>query len=169
MFMRQYTETEKIFRLNEYISHLTELESPDLVIMGICGGVMPINEAIHNNFGILAHEVCASLKPDAVIVSTLFEDYPLEYFTELSNLFKYRFSLEPDCINLSNTMLDWGYLNELKRTKYLIKNQEAITKQLEKYKEMQTPVYNILDSRDSLRIGKFLEDKLISYSEVINA
>lgn len=96
IFSSKYTETEKVLKLNAFIKEIEERENPDVIIMGIPDGIMPLTQKHHFNFGIPAYEMCCAVNPDFSILSLFDGMYNDEFFEEMTKLCKYRLNIDLD-------------------------------------------------------------------------
>lgn len=160
------TETQKIVLFNQYVKAIEISENPDVIIIGIPGGVMPFNNEFTNRFGILAYEVSQAIMPDFAIFSTLFEDYSPDYFASLSTSLKFKLGFEVDCFNLSTTKFDWDNSKLQKEMLYITLDSEFINQKLQSYKFLNTPVFNLFDSQDRESMMNFIPEKLGCYGEI---
>lgn len=108
MFENKLSETEKIKNFNRFIKYVETVHRPDIIILGIPGGVLPYNKIINNNFGITAFECMQAITSDFCILSLYSNIYTEEYFTNLQNLFKYRYGSRVDAFNITNKKIDSG-------------------------------------------------------------
>ena len=108
LFSQEISFPKKVFAFNRWIFERVKKLEPDIIILGIPGGIMPINNKICNYFGELALIISKALKIDVNILSLYFnkninhellksyQDYcqfalnfPTNYFNISSNYFKY--------------------------------------------------------------------------------
>ena len=95
----------KILFLNEYIKHYIHEEKPDIVVVGIPGGLMPLNTLIHQRFGEDAIAICEAVKPDISIVS-YYENLAINEVIEMTSDFALkRLGITIDYVHISNTRL----------------------------------------------------------------
>ncbi|WP_027628633.1 TIGR04066 family peptide maturation system protein [Ruminiclostridium cellobioparum] len=165
MFDKSISEAEKIISFNRFIKEIEIEESPDLIIIGIPGGTMKLNNEYTHNFGIIAYEVSQALTPDFVLVSSFYENYKPEYFKKISTALKYKFGYEIDCFNLSNVQCHWPNAGEFTELEYLTIDPSFIDKKLKNYKDLKIPLFNIFNSNDSKEIATSIIDKLSYYGE----
>lgn len=82
---------KNVVSLNHYIHQIEQDEKPDIIIIGAPGSIMPMNNFILNDFGILAYQISYAAPPDICIVGTNFSLYMTdEYFDELEKFCQYR-------------------------------------------------------------------------------
>ena len=59
---RNISEREKILAFQGYIRNIEKDEEPDIIIIGVPGGMMPFNEKFPGNFGITLYEVMLAVQ-----------------------------------------------------------------------------------------------------------
>ncbi len=153
-------EYEKILLFNNYIKDIEDKEKPDIIIIGVPGGIMRFNNKFTNRFGILAYEVAQAIRPDVTILNVLYEDYYPDFFVSLSNSIKYKLGFEVDCFTLANIKFDWEKSKESEHIVYSTFDSKFIDRKISKYSELSTPVFNTLDFQDSCKMVDYLVNKL---------
>jgi len=106
MHSKEFSETEKILKFNGYLKILEKNENPDLIIVSVPGGMVPITEDVHNNFGILLLEVATAIQPDFVINTLYNFKYINEFYPQKARYNQGKLNAELCCFVLSNTWLD---------------------------------------------------------------
>jgi peptide maturation system protein (TIGR04066 family) len=143
MFSKEFDETEKILAFNRFANQLEKEEEPDLIIVGIPGGTMPVAEKVHNNYGIVHVELASALEPDNVIYNLYSNKYNLPFFEDSIDFIYHRFNhAETCCFVVSNTWLDYGGIKErdtLKATTFRKMYDEI------KEKPKDVPVISIIE------------------------
>lgn len=161
IFSSKINEAMKILMFNRYIKTIELNEKPDVIIIGIPGGILPINKKFTEDFGIYAYLVSQAIKPDAAVLSLLYEDYLPEYFKEMDNLCKYRFGYKIDCFNLSNIKFDYQLSDESGKKCYSVIDADFIDEKTKKYNNVQEkPVFNTLNSIDMNKLSNYIIDLL---------
>lgn len=163
---KDINESKKVVMFNHYIKSIEMSERPDVIIIGIPGGIMPFNNQFTNRFGILPYTVSQAVTPDATIFSALYNDYKEEYFTVLRKSVKYKLGFDLSCFNLANLQLDLNTSKEQNRITYTNLDFGFINKRKMKYEALVTPVYNVLDRKDSVIMADYIIEKLVGYAEV---
>lgn len=167
MFNNQVRENEKILMFNKLVKDIEKNENPDVIIVGVPEGIMPIGKVLTNNFGIIPYLVCNAVKPDATILSLLYtNNYDKEYFEEVDRLLKYKFNCNIDCCNLSNTFYDYQESEDNHRPIYTIIDSDFINFKKDKYKSSK-PIFNILNIEDGKNMSKYIINILSSGEQVI--
>lgn len=161
-------DAQKVLYLNQYIKHLESVEKPDLIIIGIPGGTMPICDDIYNNFGIWCYLISQAIKPDYAILSSYLEKYNEKYFDIMNNAIEAKFGYSVDCFNISNNRIDWAMTNALKEVSMVTANTGFVTSLIEKYGCTKYPVLNIQSIRAGTFIANDIIEKLSSYSKTVS-
>ena len=166
MYSSSVGEEKKIFQFNNYIKSIETNENPDVIIIGIPGGVMRLNDTFTSRFGILAYEVSQAVTPDAAILSTLYEDFNPEYFQKLTTSIKYKLGIDISCYNLSNLQFDWSESKDNNKEYYLSLESSFIDQKKVNYDKLETPIFNILNKEDKSKIANYLIDILSYFGEI---
>ncbi len=167
MYSEGITETKKIKLFNNFIKQIETEEHPDVIIIGIPGGLMPFNKHFSNNFGIFAYEVSQAVFPDVAIFSTLYENYTPEYFEKILLSVRYRLGYDVDIFNLSNNKFDWKKSTFLKNMEYITINSGFIDEKKQNLSTVGKPVYNILNNTDAVQLANKVVNILSSNCNVI--
>lgn len=100
------SETEKIIRFNQCLKQWETREKPELIIIGVPQGIVPITEELHNDYGMTLLEVAAASEPD-LLVNTLYHLDYLPEFYEYKEMYSFgKLGCETSCFVLSRTWLD---------------------------------------------------------------
>jgi len=93
---------KKIIMLNKHFAQLIEETKPDVMILGVPGGMMPVNAIHHNLFGEIAIAVCEAASPDIAIVS-FYENLVTDGMIEMSTKYaEGRLGSSIDYVHVSN-------------------------------------------------------------------
>lgn len=149
--------TMRILKWNQYLFDICNTEKPDLIVIGMPGGIMPLNNKILNDFGEIPFILSNGIRMDVgILCSFFYEKVDKKYFNKYENYCKYKLNCEVGFINMSNTSCRFNLDSQESTLEYLhyeneIPNKTVITGTGEKVQR----VYNILDdnSRDELLSG----------------
>ena len=97
---------EKPLLFNKYVKNIEKKEKPDVIIIGVPGGIMPINKKNNNKFGMLAYQISCALPADVTVLCNHFNYFDDNYFNYVHPLMKYRFGKEIDCMYVNNSVID---------------------------------------------------------------
>ena len=158
------SELSKIILLNHFVKKIELTEKPDVIIIGVPGGLFPLDSEFHNKFGITAFEMSQAVCPDAVVLSTLYEDFTREYFEEINLTMKYRFGYEADCFNISDLKFDWAEAQVSHKPCYMTIDPVLVSKKKTECSIPGKPVFHILDDADAEQMTEYVIDKLSEYA-----
>lgn len=166
MFSSELNEERKIYAFNNYLKEIEIEENPDVIIIGIPGGIMRLNDSFTGRFGIIAYEVSQAVTPDVSVFSTLYEDFSPEYFEKIGMSVKYKLGFDVSCYNLSNVKFDWDAAKDSEKESYLLLDCGFIQKRKAKFNMLKTPVFNILNDNDRGNMASYLIDTLSYFGDV---
>jgi peptide maturation system protein (TIGR04066 family) len=166
MYSPSKTEDKKILTFNHFLKDMENMEKPDVIIVGIPGDIMRLNDNFTGRFGTMAYEVAQAVTPDAAIVSTLYENFEPEYFERIATSIKYKLGFDISCFNLSNIKFDWAVAEYTFKESYLLLDSSFVDKKKIKFDMLKTPVFNILNDEDRANMANHLIDILSYYGEV---
>ncbi|QNU67323.1 TIGR04066 family peptide maturation system protein [Ruminiclostridium herbifermentans] len=169
MYSTCLSETKKIILFNNYIKKIELDEQPDIIVIGIPGGLMPFNKEFNNNFGIFAYEISQAILPDIAIFSTLYGDYLPVYFEKISLSIRYKLGFETDFFNLSNNIFDFNGSKMLKSMQYLTVESELVDLKKQNFKNNNIPVTNILNREDAKTLSANVIRKLTGNADIVPA
>lgn len=95
---------ERIVKLNAYVRYIERREAPQVIIVGIPGGLFPITEKLHQDYGRIAYEVGYALQSDLCICLM-----PPQSNFDMPAIFdriNFLLGIEPCCIGISNLRLN---------------------------------------------------------------
>ena len=165
MYSSSISESNKVVLFNLFVKEMEVREKPDVIVIGIPGGLMPFNHQFTNRFGILAYEICQAVSSDAAIISVLYENVDAGFFDMISTSMKYKLGFQPDCFNVANVQLDWAGSKESDYLKYIHLNSEFVDEKKKKFQTASISVFNVLNTADADGMTEFLLDKLSPYGD----
>lgn len=160
---KHITEAEKIVSFNRMVKKIESLEKPDVIIVGIPGGLMPFSRRFTNGFGITAYEVSQAVRPDFSVVSVLYDAFSMEFFNGLNMSFRYKFGFAADCLNMGNFGFDPVFSKETGKMHYRLFDSERVDVQIVEYREPEMPVFNVLNKNDASKMVEFMIETLADY------
>jgi peptide maturation system protein (TIGR04066 family) len=168
LFSRACLDHEKVYMFNRFIKEIEIKEKPDLILLGLPGGVLKSNEILTNRFGLLAYEACSAVRPDLMVACIHYRDFMPEYFVELNAFCKYHLGAEVDAFHIAGKSVDWQTTREFGFMKLISHESAMIDDKIGEGGQGTIPLFNVLNS-DSMLCFEALEKKLISYRDVVNA
>ena len=166
MYDSNISEVNKVLMFNRFIRKIEKVEAPDIIIIGIPGGIMPYNRQFTNKFGMFAYEISQAVIPDFVIFSLLYEDYKVDAFEIFSNSLKYKLGFYVDVFNIANTQFDWTRAFEEQISSHISIDSKSISEKNKTYSQCKNTVLNILNEDDAEKMANIAIEKLNEYSNV---
>ncbi len=157
----EYTEREKIVGFNKYIKMLYMQERPDVIIIGVPGGVFAFDEYFNNNFGITNFYVSNSIAPDYVIFNSLYVDALPEYLETMKKRLNDRYGYETDQVFIGNYALNYAVSKSDHVLTYLTCKTSSL---LERTNGLD--IYNIYDCSSKKNSVQKLIDTLQEYANI---
>lgn len=97
----EFSSVEKIKNFNKFIKNVEKMEKPDIIILGIPGGIMPFDKKHNFSFGIWAYEILSAVNPDVCLLSLFSGNYNDEFYKTMEELCRYRFNVDLDGFYIS--------------------------------------------------------------------
>lgn len=129
--------TEKVILINHYISLITNLCDPDVVVLGIPEGVAPFECGENNHYAEYAHIIHSAVNVDMTVLCTYYVDKntSADAISKMSKIVGQRFNTVIDAIVISKTLLEVPesdneiIVYERLKESYLEKNYPVIQEQ----------------------------------------
>ena len=102
MFSHHYSEIEKMNLFSNFVKNIIYHQRPDVIIIGIPGGIIPFNKQHNMHYGITAYEVLSIIKPDYTIVNVWADYVQAAILDDLVNICRYRYGIKINAIGVSN-------------------------------------------------------------------
>ncbi|RCX12216.1 peptide maturation system protein (TIGR04066 family) [Anaerobacterium chartisolvens] len=116
----------KIVLFNHFIKEIEQLKEPEVIIVGIPEGIMPMSKLQVGYFGIHAFEIFNAITPDFLALCLYGNDISDLYLSEMKKIIQYRFQTNVDSFYLSNTMQDVFTVNRAMPIEYFARETENI-------------------------------------------
>jgi len=166
MYNNNFSEVHKILMFNRFIKMIEKVEEPDVIIIGIPGGIMPYNRQFTNNFGIFAYEVSQAVIPDFVIYSLLYEDYKVDAFEVLNNSLRFKLGFNADLFNIANSQFDWTQAYEEHIFSHISIDSQAVSEKIMTHYQSRETVLNVLNDGDADMMANYAIEKLCEYGNI---
>lgn len=162
-FMKEnfLSETEKIVSYNNYMKELERQENPDVFILGIPGGMLPLSKKKFGDFGVRAYEIFQAVSPDYVVLSLHMGEYNRKYMEELQKLFYYRFNSAIDCFYFSSYGIDSFSFHQNGVLKYLVFPDENVREAIDRI----DGIPNIYCRQNAGLVAEHAEKTLRAYAQ----
>ncbi|MDC7290403.1 TIGR04066 family peptide maturation system protein [Blautia schinkii] len=133
MFDGNLRESDKVIQYNHYVKLIESIEKPDLIIIGIPGGILPYDGIYHNDFGILAYEISMAIPCDAAIMCFPYNQYFSGDYSDIIHDVDIRFGFNILGCHIAAVVPDTQDIYEnLKRNLITIEKQ-IVRKKIESY------------------------------------
>lgn len=129
----------KIYGINRIIYADAKEEKPELVIIGIPGGIIPGNPFRFGDFGESAYVIANAFTPDLSILSTYAQPYSEDFYSHLVSVCKYKYNSMVSYINISN--IDYFVSFEYKTNEYIQVPTEKLGEVFGNFSELSTGVH----------------------------
>lgn len=156
----------KITMFNHFLKSIELCEKPDIIVIGIPGGIMPISKKFTCKYGISAFEISQAVRPDYVILSTLYDDFKDSYFEKFCGTVEKKFGYGVDLFNISGKKIEWTDSDEEEELTYLTLDTGFVDKKLSSLHGYHKNLFNILDRNASKEICDKMISKLSEYAYV---
>lgn len=111
MYEKKYGDTEKIIFFNRYIRKIEIQEKPDVIVIGIPGEIMPLNEIHNGNFGIMPFLIGNAVRCDCAVLNIFSNFCSKEFAQQLMEVCKNKYLIEVNSVVISKMVLDITSLN----------------------------------------------------------
>lgn len=159
VYKNDTTITNKILNFNRFINYISLDEKPDVIIIGVPGGIYPYDDVFHNDFGIINYIVSNAISSDFTVLTALNVDNKNEFADSMITSLKYKFNYDLDCFFLSNTTINWIETKSTKNLTYMILPLEKV-----KQSTLDFDYYNIFDINDREQFKDLVVETLQGYS-----
>lgn len=152
---------KKVYLYNKLFWGKCESEKPDVIVIGVPGGVMPISSVFHEMFGETALSLAFAARPDISLLSYYFTLPTQKYFDLHKKFMRFRFCAGNLFFHASNTnhILD----NDMGRQSYLTLKSEAVLEKLSQHdKSLSSQLFNSLIQQSSVEAYRNVVQKLQS-------
>lgn len=126
LFEGAISDLSQIYRFNHMVYEICKVHQPDLLLIEIPKGILPISEEVNNEFGILPFKVASAVCIDLGILCMYADNCVVDIIAKIKNVFIYRFSIDEVYFGVCDKMLDWTAIRAEKRLKVMNSNHEEI-------------------------------------------
>lgn len=148
---------QKIVSFKKYVKYIEVKEHSDIIVVGIPGGIMPVNKRHHFDFGVTAYMISQAISADYVIMNMLYgKSYTREQLEEIRQVCRYRNNFEIDSFHLSNTLLD--------PTSLVYDQLKFIKLGKREYEQKIDGLYDLMNPADMDKMYEDMITKLSSYN-----
>ena len=157
LFSQADTTRDRIILLNRYFHKIYALERPEVMIIGLPGGIMPINPIRFDELGERAYLISQAVTPDAAVLCTYALEFNQDYAKEMQAICQYRLGAMVKHMVVSGTGMEIS--SDTRQTEYSMIPGALI-------REKCSPelhgmgCYYALDPKDIERLGKSVLQEL---------
>lgn len=156
-----YSFEIKIKYLNAWFRNLEEAEAPDVILLGIPGGTMPIDEYNLNSCGYFAYLTGCAVTVDFTVLTIPCTEYQLEYLEQCQREISCRYHLPVDCMCLSNIQITPPVLEEAKTiVEKDVFSAKRVGRMMDLYREKDVEILEAENAKTYRDIVKRLYAKL---------
>ena len=101
------TFSQQVNSINSFVKEVELTEKPDVIIMGIPGGIVKYSGKIPNGYGYLPYLISNALTPDITILSLYCGEYEQKHTEDLKSIFQYRFGVNLGYYHMSNKTVNY--------------------------------------------------------------
>lgn len=142
MFEQKMSFKEKVILFNTLAYEINQSIVPDLIIVGIPGGIMPIDKHQFNYFAEMASIISYAIAVDIGILNLYFDQYIDDgYLEALQECCKYKYNIPIQTFCVARQKQDYD-IERLKQNYYFLSNS-FIDKYLPDYQGLKYPVINL--------------------------
>lgn len=140
---------QRIVAFNRYVYKKYTREKPDVMIIGIPGGIFPINSVMFEDMGEKAFLACQAVRPDSAVLCSYAHPFNSEYIGEIRQICKYRLNFNLRYFAVSATSI--SILPDTQKSEYTFYSPEAIEHEFLANKQYdQVELYNVFKPDDML-------------------
>lgn len=119
LFAEQFSYECKILMLNHYIRKMLKQNEYDLLILGVPGGILPINDRFPNHFAEIPKIIAEAAQLDINIISIYYQqDKNMDIMEYVSAVSKYVYKCDTNYFNISNVQLKYSIDEGMERVDY---------------------------------------------------
>lgn len=162
LFNQNYSVSQRILGWNQYLFELCDREKPDLIVLGMPGGIMPLNNKILNEFGEIPYIISNGVRVDiGILCSYFYEKVDQKYLTEYKNFCKYKLNCNIGWICVSNSSCRFNPDSEESILEYLHYEPEIADKMIVEAENRENiRLFNILNSESRKKMLRQLYEEL---------
>lgn len=148
---------KKIVLYKKYIKYIEVSENPEIIVIGIPGGIMPVSHKHHFDFGLTTFAIANAVHPDYVIMNLFYKaDYIEKQLDEFSKVCYGKYNFEIDSFHISSTFIEPSSLNDRDLKYIVVENKE--------FHHNVSNLWDIVSEDDAEKAFKHIVDKLSSYN-----
>jgi len=152
---------KRVMLYNHYFADIVDKENPDVLVVGVPGGIMEIDDWHNELFGETAIALAKSLRPDISLLSIYNMTFESDYIKEIDKYSKYALGVSYAHVQISNTKL--VFEPDLKTINYLFTDSTKVNVQ------DSTTRYSLFNVFDNVSSDKVYENVVQQLQKNIDA
>ncbi|MCL2054234.1 MAG: TIGR04066 family peptide maturation system protein [Oscillospiraceae bacterium] len=140
----KYTFLQQVKIINTFVKNIELKEKPELIIIGVPGGIMKYSKAVPNGYGYVPFLISNAIAPDVAVLSLYCGDYQEEKIKEIKSMCYYRMGVMANYFHISNKTCNYDI--ETKQLNYYPVDKPYLIENLIRPQE-NIPAFNVLDDR----------------------
>lgn len=160
VFSNDLSLEQKILGLNHYVNKQLLKEKPDIAVVGVPGGVIPLGDNYYNSFSELAYIISNAIQPDITILSTYF--FPKmneDFLLKLREMMTYRFSVVPAYFHVSNSSYNVNIDNDEPELEYFTINFQTVEEMIKtNFDGSKLTVFNLFSDNSEAVYQKMIDE-----------
>lgn len=119
MYSKEMEEHDKIVLFNNVLKKLEVTEKPDIIVIGVPGGILPFSSKAFGDLGLTMYKILQAVTPDCTILSLPYSKYHNEDISYFGELIKRKFNIDIDYYNIAAKSVLAQPTESTGRAKYL--------------------------------------------------
>lgn len=111
MLENNLSDTDKIIFFNHFIRKVEINGNPDVIVIGIPGEILPLNEKHYGHYGLMPFLIGTAIKADYAILNVFGNFCNGEFIQMLNDVCKNRYLIDINAVSISSMVLDLTSLN----------------------------------------------------------
>lgn len=145
----ELTFSQQVKSLNAFIKKIELEEKPNLIILGVPGGIIKYSPTVPTGYGYLPFLISNATLPDISILSLYCGEYGAEHVKKIQSACFYRFSAKVNYFHISKKVCNYDL--ETKQMNYYSVDNPYLTEKIIRPQE-NLPAFNILDEQSREKV-----------------
>ncbi|RRJ67111.1 TIGR04066 family peptide maturation system protein [Paenibacillus oralis] len=149
--------SQQVQNLNSFIKKIELKEKPDVIILGVPGGILKYSNSVPNGYGYLPFLISNAVTPDLSILSLYGGNYTEQNIQEIKSTCYYRFGVVVNYFHISKKICDYNF--ETKRINYYSVDNSYLVENIVKPQQNKN-TFNISDSTSTQMVFEMIIQEL---------
>lgn len=166
LFQNSMSLENKVIHFNRYLYELYFKEGPDVMIIGMPGGVMPLSSKIHEHFGEIPFIVSNAVTVDVGICNIYFEPNLNRAFIDgLEKIMEHKLNFPMDAVCVSSQR--YSYDEERSKVAYYYLGRDESRKKSLAFQKLSNKLFNYIDQKKKYQLFDSITDTLAQSIELV--